>query len=580
VQPFFTPPAAKGSWASAGAARATASGTPACGTSRFAARGWTSIARKDGHVRIWWRVADRDRFAARARALLDEAEDSIWRKLWDVFGRDAMSDAGERCFHGPDGKVDVYLTRHGAAQAKATTVNYPGSCSGTPAYIVFNAGGSAPTRWELAHELTHAFQFAFPVMGCSNWDNFDEAVATWGAQYVYPRDDQEHRFVWFTKEPNTPLADATYDGWVFPYALEQLVGPGVMQRIYEQGATHQAMNAIDAGVPGGLAKVYPEFAKLAWNHDPVKPSFWEWDGFDPVPEDANGVEIGPESVELGGAGQKQVELTPPEKPLSRAYKQLTFAPNMSNVTVQTPYDPDLHVEALIKLRDGTTKTEDLEKRRLAVFCPESPNQRIAEMVLVASDTSTYRRIAQDRPIRVMAHNVGCSGYAGTASGVEHLHTTNRNTTETWNVTGLTYKRDLTGGNDDTGFHYKLTGGSVTWTYGGTFDGCAVSAGPVTLQLPTDDHNNWAQVITWINGSPARRYSAIATDLPIVHGTMTCQSGSYNWDVRPHQVLDTGDPLHQTTDVRGDGVLDGTFAWDEATGGARDVSYSWHLEPKP
>ena len=35
-----------------------------------------------------------------------------------------------------------------------------------------------------------------------------------------------------------PLADASYDGWVFPYALEQLVGPGVMQRIYEQGATH------------------------------------------------------------------------------------------------------------------------------------------------------------------------------------------------------------------------------------------------------------------------------------------------------------------------------------------------------
>ena len=104
-------------------------------------------------------------------------------------------------------------------------MNYPGACSGTPAYIVFNAGGSPPTRWELAHELTHAFQYAFPVSGCSSWDNFDEAVATWGAQYIYPRDDQEHRFAWFMKEPDMPLADASYDGWVFPYALEQLYRP-------------------------------------------------------------------------------------------------------------------------------------------------------------------------------------------------------------------------------------------------------------------------------------------------------------------------------------------------------------------
>src|SRR3954453_12286908 len=59
VEPFFAPPAAKGSWASGSAAPAArASGTtPACGSS-LSARGWRSIARKDGHVRIWWRVAN------------------------------------------------------------------------------------------------------------------------------------------------------------------------------------------------------------------------------------------------------------------------------------------------------------------------------------------------------------------------------------------------------------------------------------------------------------------------------------------------------------------------------------------
>ena len=424
VEPFFTPPAAKGSWASAGAARATAAGDePACGTGRFAGRGWVSTARKDGHVRIWWRAVDRDRFAARARALLNEAEDTIWRKLWDVFGRDALPDDSEPCFHGPDGKLDVYLTRHGEAQAKATTVNYPGACSGMPAYIVFNAGGSPPTRWELAHELTHAFQYAFPVSGrCSSWDNFDEAVATWGAQYVYPRDDEEHRFVWFTKEPDVPLADASYDGWVFPYALEQIIGPGVMQRIYEQGATHQAMNAIDAGVPGGLTKVYPEFAKLAWNHEPVKPSFWEWDGFDPVPEDAHGAEIAPEQVDPGAAGQQELDLTQPRGPLSRAYKHLRFGPGVTEVSVAVPYDENLHVDALLKLRNGSVQTEDLSKRKVTAFCPEAAGERIDELVLVASNTSTYRQMAQDKPIRVVGTNLGCSRYVGSVTGAQYYKT--------------------------------------------------------------------------------------------------------------------------------------------------------------
>ena len=582
VQPFFTPPAAKGSWASAGAARATAAGTaPACGTSRFAARGWTSIARKDGHVRIWWRVADRDRFAARARVLLDEAEDSIWRKLWDVFGRDALSDDGESCFHGPDGKLDVYLTRtgEGRAQAKATTVNYPGACSGTPSYIVFNAGGSAPTRWELAHELTHAFQFAFPVMGCSSWDNFDEAVATWGGQYIYPRDDQEHRYVWFTKEPDTPLADASYDGWVFPYALEQLVGPGVIQRIYEQGATHQAMNAIDAGVPGGLAKVYPEFAKLAWNHDPVKPSFWEWDGFDPVPEDANGAEIAPEQVDLGTAGQKEVDLTQPLKPLSRAYKHLKFGAGVRDVMVQVPYDADLHVEALLKLRDGTSKTVDLTKRRGPVFCPETASEQVAEMVLVASDTSTFRQMAQDKPIRVLANNLGCSKYVGSGSGVEHTHYGARNTTESWTVSNLVFQRQFTG-DDSSVFQFKLMGGTVNWTYSGTFDGCTV-AGAYTFQLPQGNQSGGSLDIDPLAGQNlARRYTLSSPVVPIVPITAVCQDGMRTWNFQPHRVLETWNEPTRLFDVPGNGIIDGTNSGDEATGGARDVSYTWHLEPQP
>ena len=581
VQPFFTPPAAKGSWASASStASASAPGAaPACSSAKFAGRGWRSIARRGGHVRIWWHATQQARFAKQARALLAEADDNIWRKLWDVFNREPLPDGGEHCFHGGDAKLDVYLTTRSGAGAKAVTISYPGSCSDTPAFIVFNSGSSAPNRWELAHEMTHAIQYAFPMASCAASANWDEAVATWGGQYVYPRDDQEHRFNWFMREPGEALADASYDGWVFPYALEQLYGPGVMRRVYEAAATQRGMHALDAGIPGGLAKAYPEFAKLAWNHDPVKPSFWEWDGFDPVPEDEHGTEIAPQQVDLGAAGQAEVDLKLPQKPLSRAYKHLKFGPEVRNVMVWTPYDADRRAELLLKLRNGTTKTVDLAKRGRPVFCPETPGERVAEMVIVASNVSTFRQMPQDKPIRVLANNFGCSRYVGSGSGVAHVHASGHNTTEKWTVTNLVYRRVFTG-NDSTNFEFELVGGTVNWSYSGTYYDCAVSAGPVTLQLPpADKSGGYLDLQPFLGQKLGRRYTLNTPDLPVVQGTEVCKDGSRVWNVKPHEVIDTWNWPTVFFDVPGNGIIDGTNSGDEASGDARDVEFHWHLEPE-
>src|SRR4051812_40653316 len=152
VQPFFTPPAARVSGASASA-------KSSCSTTKFAARGWRSVAQSDGHVRVWWHESNQRRFAARARTMLAEADES-WRKLWPVFGRDPVGDEGQRCFHGGDGKLDIYLVNRTNGDTKGEAIPYPGSCSQAAPYIVFYAGAQQATRWELAHELTHAFQFA------------------------------------------------------------------------------------------------------------------------------------------------------------------------------------------------------------------------------------------------------------------------------------------------------------------------------------------------------------------------------------------------------------------------------------
>ena len=162
------------------------------------------------------------------------------------------------------------------------------------------------------------------------------------------------------------------------------------------------MHAIDEGVPGGLAKVYPEFAKLAWNHDPVKPSFWEWDGFDPVPEDAHGAEIVPEQVDPGAAGQQEADLTQPLKPLSRAYKHLKFGPGITEVTVAMPHDENLHVDVADEA--AQRQREDGGPGEASVHGVLPRGGRRANRRDGAggqSNTSTFRQMDQDKPIRVV-----------------------------------------------------------------------------------------------------------------------------------------------------------------------------------
>ncbi len=125
VEPFFTPPAAKGGWA-----RASAAPRPRChaGLPDQPVRPpRLAVGRAEGrscaHLVALGRQA---RFAARARAMLAEADDTIWRKLWPVFGRDPVTDEDENCFHGGDGKLDIYLVNRTNGTTKGETIPYPG----------------------------------------------------------------------------------------------------------------------------------------------------------------------------------------------------------------------------------------------------------------------------------------------------------------------------------------------------------------------------------------------------------------------------------------------------------------------
>jgi hypothetical protein len=243
-----------------------------------------------------------------------------------------------------------------------------------------------------------------------------------------------------------------------------------------------------------------------------------------------------------------------------------------------PQDQDLHVDALIKYRDGTAETKDLSKRKVVGWCPEAAGKRIDELVLVASDASTYRRMVQDKPIRIVGTNLGCSRYVGTVNGTMNYHTQSASTTESWKGTGLVFQRSPNGFTDDVHFQYKLVGGKVTWSYSGVNQGCSYNAGPVTLQIKPDGSMGGLQMQAWniYTDKAIRPYYALGWNLPKVPGTITCSNGPHAAEFTPHEFLKTGDLYHEP-DAPGDGVLKGTWTSDLHSGGAYDENYTWRLE---
>ena len=417
LRPFFIPPAAKGSWAS-GAASAAQSGAPGaqpvCDSNQLADRNWRSLAQPGGHVRVWWLKGEDDRVGPKARSLVAEIENHMWPRLVAVFGREPLPDGKQKCFHGIDSKVDIYMLR--LPRGRALTLAYPPHCAGTPAYVVFDATYGAPDRWAVAHELTHTFQFAYRYHGsCDSYNNWDEAVANWGASYLYPRDDNEHYYPWLLRDPERSLADSSYEGWAFPYAMQQLHGTGTIRSIYDQTERLDVLQAIDAGVPGGMKKAWPEFALAAWNQDPVSPTFEEWDKFGQLPE-VNGKPIAAEQLDPGAAGQVQVDVPLGGlKPLSRAYRRFKLGPGITQITVEKPSYADLSVQALVHTRDGTWKTEDWFQRQ-PVWCPRDAKDRPDEIILILSNNSLTQTSPGNVPLRLLATNIGCSRYTGEASG--------------------------------------------------------------------------------------------------------------------------------------------------------------------
>src|SRR5205823_4880358 len=90
LQPYFTPPPARGVRASSAGVNATA---PTCDTdTQLKPKDWLTLAMPHGHVRVWWLKSVDKQVGPRARSFVAEIENHMWPRLVALLGREPLSD--------------------------------------------------------------------------------------------------------------------------------------------------------------------------------------------------------------------------------------------------------------------------------------------------------------------------------------------------------------------------------------------------------------------------------------------------------------------------------------------------------
>lgn len=433
VLPFFVPPPGQGTaWSTPGRktrsrgrhAAASRAATLDCKGYAKLDRGyfngnlypWRGVPTADGKAIVWYQanaafpqIAAQDQATARRYA---REMPKIWKKLTKEFGP-PLSDANEPCYHGPDGRYDVYvddtvvdIESGGLFRANgivALTIPYLAngtgtSCSHRPSWITIR---NDQPNFVLAHEFMHALQFSHRTADCKGaiaW--WTEGSANWAGDFVYPDDNTERKFPLLVADPlGAELVKLDYDAWPFWMMLQRTLGTGALRSVFAQLKTKPSVPAVNAAISGGYAKQIPRFYLSVWNQTPVgnasfaiPKSFVAWDKWNQTPAAPPAV-----TLKFDAATANQLLL-----PLQRtdgfpalsvgAYhrvdipdpkiKQITFTNDLAG-------KPGAHVDAMLHLADGSWKLANWTGKKTVTLCRTRAAENVQDMVIVSTNTSTH-----------------------------------------------------------------------------------------------------------------------------------------------------------------------------------------------
>jgi hypothetical protein len=478
---------------------------------------WSGVPTSDGKAIFWYgtvkdpklkHVEAQDRASAVHYAAVFPA---IWAKLAKEFGN-PLSDAKEVCYHGPDGRLDIYVDdgliainggRHSSA-VSAITVPYASGgkfCTHRPAFILARPG---LTPWALAHEFMHVLQFAHRYATCDPpiaW--WDEGGATWAGDFVYPDDNLEQRsYPGLVADPlHANLTKLDYDAWPFWMMLQRTQGTGVLRSIFTQLQTQGSIAAVGAAIPGGYATQIPRFFLSAFNQSPVgdpgfavPESFAAWDKWRQTPAlPADG------TISLGAL---------PGDTLTLPSQRTDGFPGLSvgayhRVEIPDPkvrqieFKNDLagkagaHVDAMLHMADGTWKLADWTQSSSVTLCRDRPGENVTGMVIVSTNTGTSALGSFTHTLHVSASCPFPKRFDGTWTRV-YTDPSRGSFTETIKGTASYVRSPVFPPEADQSSQvpYDVQSATVNWTVSGSWDpgtGCLNTFSGSGTDTPTTNH---------------------------------------------------------------------------------------------
>ncbi len=412
LKPFLTPPAYTGSWATAAGIPGalfdvhTLDLPPFCCTTCISAS-WAFAENPNGNVRIWYLTTADD--AAVAAFLAAAADTKIWPAYAAFMAPHLpLSDAGASC-DGGNGRLDVYLTDIPRSFTQGHL-----HCSNSPAYIVMTRSADVTT---LAHEIFHAFQYAFEVGGCLADDHYrwwTEGSATWAEQYLYPSDNmalsQGKRLVATPEQSLESVrtdAERVYGTFLVPFYVQNKTGsPNFVRTAWENCKGQDAIHAVDAVIPGGFAQTWHEIALRDWNSKPVD-DYRTWRPpityhADPQVNSTLDAGVGT-GLETGlhmnlahlSATYKNFFFYGPEVSTVAFFNGATFNLQKTDAPGYGPFwnpqaaDPDkikgVKVQAIIKVEGQDPRVEDWTDKPYVTFCRDAIAERLQQLTIVISN---------------------------------------------------------------------------------------------------------------------------------------------------------------------------------------------------
>lgn len=454
VAPFFMPPMHMGSWwqqrFAPGAAAEGAAPQPDARPvkdSTILDTQWRSVLAPNGKVRIWWE-AQRPEDEPKAVMMAEEISSVIWPALRRLMGREPHSDQGSvRSGRGGDDAFDIVMVAAGSA-----VKSYNFCSSDSPGYMLFNRN-IQQWRDELAHELMHAFQFAFKTkVDCITEDYrwLSESTAQWVVDYIYPSDTYEHRAAAiFLGTPELPLDTVNdqerqygaYLAWLYLSVIKRQ--PELIGQLWLNAQDWGPVEVVERTIPGGFAALWPQVLLYNWNLDLVN-RYQLHDGMPFAPKLASTQPIAisvegsalaeqaiPADVERLAGNYHHYVFDGDSTRLVTFYNGLTFDLGRERVDFMgRSYDTMVwgqakrtrwegsSVQALLKI-NGRWSYEDWTEKPYRAYCRDRAAERLEELVLIVgnsrweSGADPVREL--DEPMTITASDTPCWRLEGSAT---------------------------------------------------------------------------------------------------------------------------------------------------------------------